>query len=81
MNQDRHSRPTSRQDFTDDIPSVADLAAMPKGRAIMLGSSSRAVLLRTVPVSDRPYADKVAASKAAHNGTRATSASSGIQSR
>ncbi|MHA7220258.1 type IV secretory system conjugative DNA transfer family protein [Arthrobacter sp. MDT1-48-3] len=51
----KDSRSTSRQDSTDDILSVADLAAMPKGRAIMLGSGSRAVLLRTVPVSDRSY--------------------------
>lgn len=64
----KDSRSTSRQDSTDDILSVADLAAMPKGRAIMLGSGSRAVLLRTMPISERPYADKVAASEAAHNG-------------
>ncbi|WP_104181681.1 type IV secretory system conjugative DNA transfer family protein [Arthrobacter sp. B0490] len=60
----KDSRSTSRQDSTDDILSVADLAAMPKGRAIMLGSGSRAVLLRTVPISDRPYADKAAAFEA-----------------
>ena len=71
----KDSRSTSRQDSTDDILSVADLAAMPKGRAIMLGSGSRAVLLRTVPVSDRSYADKVAASEATHNGTRVAAAS------
>ncbi|MCU1633055.1 MAG: conjugal transfer protein [Micrococcaceae bacterium] len=71
----KDSRSTSRQDSTDDILSVADLAAMPKGRAIMLGSGSRAVLLRTVPISERPYADKVAASEAAHNHTRVASAS------
>ena len=63
----KDSRSTSRQDSTDDILSVADLAALPKGRAVMLGSGARAVLLRTVPISDRPYADKVAASEAAHN--------------
>ncbi|MBG6184681.1 type IV secretory pathway TraG/TraD family ATPase VirD4 [Arthrobacter sp. CAN_A214] len=63
----KDSRSTSRQDSTDDILSVADLAAMPKGRAIMLGSGSRAALLRTVPISDRPYANKVAASEAAHS--------------
>jgi type IV secretory pathway TraG/TraD family ATPase VirD4 len=65
---DSHS--TSRQDSTDDILSVADLAALPKGRAVMLGSGARAVLLRTVPISDRPYADKVTASEAAHNSPR-----------
>lgn len=61
----KDSRSTSRQDSTDDILSVADLAAMPKGRAIMLGSGSRAVLLRTVPISERPYAAKIAAFEAA----------------
>ncbi|WP_298255423.1 type IV secretory system conjugative DNA transfer family protein [uncultured Arthrobacter sp.] len=63
----KDSRSTSRQDSTDDILSVADLAAMPKGRAIMLGSGSRAVLLRTVPISDRPYAAKIAAFEAARS--------------
>lgn len=63
----KDSGSTSRQDATDDILSVADLAAMPKGRAVMLGSGARAVLLRTVPVSARPYADAAAASEAAHN--------------
>ena len=46
---------------------MADLSALPKGRAVMLGSGARAVLLRTVPVSDRPYAEAAAASEAAHN--------------
>ena len=63
----KDSGSTSRQDATDDILSIADLAAMPKGRAVMLGSGARAVLLRTVPVSDRPYAEAAAASEAAHN--------------
>lgn len=63
----KDSGSTSRQDATDDIMSVADLAALPKGRAVMLGSGARAVLLRTVPVSARPYAEAAAASEAAHN--------------
>ncbi|MEX5258389.1 type IV secretory system conjugative DNA transfer family protein [Kocuria arenosa] len=63
----KDSGSTSRQDATDDILSVADLTALPKGRAVMLGSGARAVLLRTVPVSARPYADAAAASEAAHN--------------
>lgn len=63
----KDSGSTSRQDATDDILSVADLAALPKGRAVMLGSGARAVLVRTVPVSARPYADAAAASEAAHN--------------
>ena len=63
----KDSGSTSRQDATDDILSVADLAALPKGRAVMLGSGARAVLLRTIPVNARPYADAAAASEAAHN--------------
>lgn len=65
---------SSRQDSTDDILSVADLAALPKGRAVMLGSGARAVLLRTVPISERPYADKVTASEAIHNSPQPASA-------
>jgi hypothetical protein len=60
----KDSRSTSRQDSTNDILSVADLAAMPKGLAIMLGSGSRVVLLRMVRISDHPYANKVAAFEA-----------------
>lgn len=63
----KDSGSTSRQDATDDILSVADLSALPKGRAVMLGAGARAVLLRTVPVSARPYAEAAAASEAAHN--------------
>ena len=63
----KDSLSTNRQDSTDDILSVADLAALPKGRAVMLGSGARAVLLRTVPISERPYGDKVTASDATHN--------------
>ncbi len=68
----KDSGSTSRQDATDDILSVADLAALPKGRAVMLGSGARAVLVRTVPVSARPYADAAAASEAAHNAPTVT---------
>ncbi|OBA46577.1 TraG/TraD/VirD4 family protein [Kocuria sp. ICS0012] len=58
----KDSGSTSCQDDTDEILSVADLAALPKGRAVMLGSEAQAVL-----VSARPYADAAAASEAAHN--------------
>jgi hypothetical protein len=63
----KDSGSTSRQDATDNILSVADLVALPKGRAVMLGSGARAVLVRTVPVSARPYAQAAEASEAAHN--------------
>ncbi|GEO96444.1 TraG/TraD/VirD4 family protein [Kocuria turfanensis] len=58
---------TSRQDATDDIMSVADLSALPKGRAVMFGSGARAVLLRTIPIDHRPYAGASRASEEAHN--------------
>ena len=79
----KDSGSTSRQDAIDDILSVADLAALPKGRAVMLGSGARAVLLRTVPVSARPYAQAAAVSEAAHNAPAETPAAtdyaSGLQ--
>lgn len=62
----KDSRSTSRQDSTDDILSVADLAALPRGRAVMLGAGTRAVLLRTLPLSERSYAAKAAAAAPAH---------------
>ncbi|MFJ4761681.1 TraM recognition domain-containing protein [Kocuria marina] len=49
----KDSGSTSRQDATDDILSVADLAALPKGRAVMFGSGARAVLVRTISIDDR----------------------------
>lgn len=63
----KDSRSTSRQDSTDDILSVADLAALPKGRAVMLGAGARAVLLRTIPLSERSYADRMSASRQAQS--------------
>lgn len=63
----KESRSTSRQDSTDDILSVADLAALPRGRAVMLGSGARAVLLRTLPLGERSYAGRVSASEKAPN--------------
>lgn len=41
---------------------VAELAAMPKGRAVVLASGSRPVLVRTVPWMVGPHADAVKAS-------------------
>ncbi|PLC10694.1 conjugal transfer protein [Kocuria flava] len=63
----KDSGSTSRQDATDDIMSVADLSALPKGRAVMFGSGARAVLLRTIPIDHRPYAGASRASEEAHN--------------
>lgn len=71
----REGRSVSRQDSNDEILSVKDLGSMPKGRAVMFPAGAPAVLLRTVPISQRSYAKAVAASEAAHNvpGKRAVS--------
>lgn len=63
----KDGRSTSRQDNSDEILSVKDLGSMPKGRAVMFAAGAPAVLLRTVPISSRSFADDVAASEAAHN--------------
>ncbi|WP_270909024.1 type IV secretory system conjugative DNA transfer family protein [Leucobacter sp. UCMA 4100] len=46
---------------------VADLAAMPKGRALVLASGSRPTLIRTVPWMVGPHAEMVKASFKAHD--------------
>ena len=46
---------------------VAELAAMPKGRAVVLASGSRPTLIRTQPWMTAPYAEEVRASIAAHD--------------
>lgn len=63
----KDGRSTSRQDSREEILSVADLASLPRGRAVMLGSGARAALLRTVPINARPYAAESAASAEAHD--------------
>lgn len=49
------------------ILEVADLAAMPKGRAVVLAAGARATLARTVPWMTGPHAAAVRASIAAHD--------------
>lgn len=46
---------------------VADLAAMPRGRALVIASGSRPVLVRTQPWTQGPHAAAVRASIAAHD--------------
>jgi type IV secretory pathway TraG/TraD family ATPase VirD4 len=48
------------------ILTVDDLAALPKGRALVLSAGNRPTLVKTVPWWDGPYAQQVAASVAAH---------------
>ena len=60
-------RTVSSQLQRERILDVADLAAMPKGRAVVLGSGSRPTLIRTEPWMTGPAADAVRASIAAHD--------------
>ncbi|MGL5859200.1 MAG: hypothetical protein ACRC35_12510, partial [Angustibacter sp.] len=49
------------------ILDVAELAELPKGRAIVLASGSRSTLIRTQPWMTGPHAEQVRASVAAHD--------------
>lgn len=57
------SRSMQRQRILD----VSDLRALPKGRAVILGSGSKAALVRTVPWMAGPHVQAVRASIAAHD--------------
>jgi len=46
---------------------VADLGALPKGRAIVIASGARPTLARTLPWMDGPHAEAVRASIRAHD--------------
>lgn len=63
----RGQRTVSQQLHRERILDVADLAAMPKGRALVLASGSRPTLIRTVPWMVGPHAEAVKASIAAHD--------------
>jgi type IV secretory pathway TraG/TraD family ATPase VirD4 len=58
------SRSTTTSTRVERILEVADLAALPIGRAVVLGSGSRPILVRTEPWYDGPYADRVRAAMA-----------------
>ena len=59
-------RTVSRQLHRERILDVADLAAMPKGRAVVLASGSRPTLIRTQPWMSGKHADAIRASVAAN---------------
>jgi type IV secretory pathway TraG/TraD family ATPase VirD4 len=63
----RGHRSVSRQLHRERILDVADLAAMPRGRAIVLASGARPTLIRTQPWTTGPHAAAVRASIAAHD--------------
>ena len=63
----RGQRTTSRQLVRRRILDVDELAAMPKGRAVVLASGARPTLIRTQPWMSGPHAGAVRASIAAHD--------------
>lgn len=58
----RQGRSTSRQSHRQRVMSAGDLAALPRGRAVVMGSGSRPTLIRTIPWTDGPHAQEVEAS-------------------
>ncbi|WP_432524031.1 type IV secretory system conjugative DNA transfer family protein [Kineococcus sp. SYSU DK006] len=63
----RHGHTTSRQAVRERILDVSDLAALPKGRAVVFSSGNRPVLARTVPWMSSPHAEAIRASIRAHD--------------
>ena len=63
----RGQRTVSHQLHRERIFDVADLAALPKGRALVLASGARPTLIRTQPWMTGPHAPAVRASIAAHD--------------
>lgn len=59
----RNGRSVSRQEQPDLILDVADLRALPRGRAVLLASGTRAVLGRTLPWMDGPHAKALKAAQ------------------
>lgn len=55
----RNGRSVSRQEQSDDILDAADLRALPRGRAVLLASGTRAILARTLPWMEGPHAQAV----------------------
>ncbi|SFU10572.1 type IV secretory system conjugative DNA transfer family protein [Arthrobacter sp. ov118] len=55
----KHGSTSSRQESKDEILSVADLAALPRFRAILLASGAPATMIETIPWMNGPHAQKV----------------------
>ncbi|AFV89282.1 TraG-family bacterial conjugation protein [Acidipropionibacterium acidipropionici ATCC 4875] len=68
----RGQHSTSSQLHREQILTVDELAALPRGRAIVLASGARPTLIRTVPWMTSPHAGAVRASIAAHDPSAAT---------
>jgi hypothetical protein len=63
----RQGRSTSRSMRRERILDVADLAALPQGRIVVMASGTRPVLARAMPWMAGPYASAIRASIAAHD--------------
>ncbi|WP_029212103.1 TraM recognition domain-containing protein [Arsenicicoccus bolidensis] len=63
----RGQRSVSEQLTRERILDVADLQALPKGRAVVLASGNRPTLIETQPWMTGPHAEAVKASIAAHD--------------
>jgi hypothetical protein len=63
----RGGRSTSRAVRRERVLDVADLSALPKGRAVVLASGAPAALVRTLPWMSGPHADAVRASILEHD--------------
>jgi type IV secretory pathway TraG/TraD family ATPase VirD4 len=63
----RGGRSVNQQLHRERILGVDELAAMPKGRAVVLSSGNRPTLIRTQPWMAGPQAEQVRASIAAHD--------------
>jgi type IV secretory pathway TraG/TraD family ATPase VirD4 len=68
------TRSTSRQMQRERTLDVADLGALPRGRAVVFASGAPATLIETVPWMRGPHADAVRASIAAHDPARVAAA-------
>lgn len=60
-------RSTNRATRREKVLDVADLTALPRGRAVLIASGTPAVLVRTIPWMDGPHAAAVRASIRAHD--------------
>ena len=63
----RGNRSTSHQVQRERTLDIADLGALPRGRAVVFASGAPATLVETVPWMRGPHADAVRASIAAHD--------------
>lgn len=67
----RSGRSSSRSETREEILSVADLAALPRHRAVLLASGAPATMIETVPWMNGPHARRIKAALEAGPAVRA----------